>query len=313
MASRTIYTGIFRAGFPHLSEPHAANANDDPKFSIQAMFPKTGICPINNKPVCSWESIFAALDEVCQEQWQGSFEQVTAPGMGIQFPPRFQDGDTKFQKDAQGRPMAGQVRPETAGMWLISFKNADPVGVAAPTGEDIEPKAVYAGCWGRAQVEVSAYDGKQGRVVAIKLLNFQLCYDDESLGGRAPQQSAGQAFGSMAVDDSNVTAGTHAPAIPPAAGGTSSAPAAKKLVAVPGAQYTIEACQQSGWTEQQMIDNGIAKYEEAPAAAPAPAAAATGTVRMKADSPYTYEQLVAAKYTDQQMIDSGYAEPDFTR
>ena len=55
MASRTIYTGIFRAGFPHLSEPHAANANDDPKFSVQAMFPKTGVCPINNKPVCSWE------------------------------------------------------------------------------------------------------------------------------------------------------------------------------------------------------------------------------------------------------------------
>ena len=52
--------------------------------------------------------------------------------MGIQFPPRFQDGDTKLQKDAQGRPIPGQVRPETAGMWLISFKNADPVGVAAP-------------------------------------------------------------------------------------------------------------------------------------------------------------------------------------
>ena len=254
MASRTIYTGIFRVGFPHLEAPHAQNPTDAPKFSVQSMYPKTGICPVNQQPISSWESIFTALDEVCQEMWKMSFVDATAPGMGINYPPSLKDGDLKYLKDANKNPILGSIDPATAGMWLMSLKNSDPVGVADPSGTDVDPKSIYAGCWARGQVECSAYEGSHGSVVAVKLLNIQMAYDGDPLGNKKPAESAGQAFGTMAIADSNITAGQHAPIIP----GALAAPATGTVIMKPDCVHTYLALKTAKYTDQQIIDAGFA-------------------------------------------------------
>lgn len=56
--------------------------------------------------------------------------------------------------------------------------------------------------------------------------------------------------------------------VPVAAPAPAPVPAARQLVAVPGAQYTIEACRAAGWTDDQIVQNGVATWSSA---APAPA------------------------------------------
>lgn len=73
--------------------------------------------------------------------------------------------------------------------------------------------------------------------------------------------------------------------------------AAPALVQVEGAQYTIAQCLASSWTEQQMIDNGIAtrNVPAAPApAAPAPAAAQPSWAAAPATDPNAVAASAAA-------------------
>ncbi|WP_268836123.1 ssDNA-binding protein [Pseudoalteromonas sp. DL2-H2.2] len=232
MASRVIHSTVFRVSYPHLDKPHAQNPTDTPKYAVSMMIPKTGVCPINNQPT-SFDNVGQALNEVTMEEWGLPYDQAIAPGMGIQFPPSFKDGDTVFEKDQNGNPIPGQIRKGSAGMHILSVKNADPVGCVAPDGEtEIHGSAIYAGSWARAQLEVSAYTGANGRVVSVKLMNIQLCYNDEKLGGAPIHQSAAQAFAGQAITDTNVQAGQGQQQFAPAAGAVPGAPAAG---AVPGA------------------------------------------------------------------------------
>ena len=209
MANIVIQTTPVRVSFPHLDAPYvnSKSPQNKPKYGMSMLFPASGVCPINGQP-SSPDAILQALEEVCMKEWGIGFNQATAAGMGIEHPPRFKDGNTVFVKDAAGNPQHGVVAPETAGMWILSAKNPDPVGTVDPTGTaNISPASIYAGCWARCQLEVSAYTSKMGRVVAIKLLNVQMAYDDVAFGNRAPAQTAMQAFAGQAIADTNVAAG----------------------------------------------------------------------------------------------------------
>ena len=284
MANRIIFTKPFRVSFPHLAAPHAQEgSNEQPKFSIGALFPKSGLLPnhLGDGVPASNDTILAALDEVCQEQFgipyqaggltftQGhtmaSFpaadgwteESIIAQGyavkgqgapelLGVNFPPPCIDGDTdwKTEKNAQGIDVkqVGTPKDQTKGMWRMSFKNINSVGCAGADATPIDPNTIYAGCWARAQIEVTAYQGGKGNVITIKLLNVQMMFDDERFGGGHIQQSAEQAFAGMAVTNTNIATGTgqvmtpvaqHAPvaAAPVAAAPVAAAPVAPAPVA----------------------------------------------------------------------------------
>ena len=253
MANRIIFTTPFRVSFPHLAAPYAQEGSkEDPKFSIGAMFPKSGLVPahVANGVASSNENILAALDEVCNEAFginyradsltylngmtAASFadpawtpELIIAQGhavasaggtgnnasmVGVNFPPPLVDGDTDWvkEKNAQGVEMeqVGKPKPQSVGMWKMGFKNKETVGCADPSGQHtVDPKSIYSGCWAVAQLEVTAYQGKKGNVIAIKLLNVQMAYDDENFGGGHVQQAATTAFGDRAITNTNVAAG----------------------------------------------------------------------------------------------------------
>ena len=253
MSNRTIVTNYFRASFPHLDKAHKQEGSQgEPKFSIGALFPKSGVLPAHlGGHNASNDTILAALNEVCMEEWgipykgdgltftqghtmasfpadQGWTEDMiiqqgyaikaadAAEQLGVQFPPPCVDGDTDWmtEKNAAGVEVKkiGTPKEQSKGMWKMSFKNGEKVAVgsagsATSDPVDIEPSAVYAGCWCRAKIQVSAYKGGQGNVIAIKLLSVQKCYDDESFGGREAPQTAAQAFAGMGVADTNIQAG----------------------------------------------------------------------------------------------------------
>ena len=291
MSNRTIFTETFRVSFPHLAKPHTQKPGDVPKYQVSMMFPKTGICPLNNQ-ASNYNNIWQALDEVCMEEFGCGFEAATAPGMGINYPPKFKDGDTVFEKDANKNPIPGKIAPQSAGMWILSAKNEEPVGTVNPGAPgiapvDIAPSAIYAGCWARAQLEVSAYTGNHGRVVVVKLLNVQMMYDDERFGGKTPTQAASSAFADKSVADSNVQAGYGQTGAMPAVNNTvapapgaapvptpSAAPATPKLVMI-ATDYTYEQYIAAGHTDETLVSSGFAKMETPTPAAPTPAPAAT--------------------------------------
>ena len=203
---------------------------------------------VANGVVSSNESILTALDEVCMEAFgvtyqasnltftQGhtmaSFpapwtEQMiidqgyavkgagignNAAMLGVTFPPPLVDGDTDFksEKNAQGVNLKTTIPHESSvGMWKMGFKNVLPVQCCDPTGQHlIDPLSIYSGCWAVAELEVTAYVGGKGNVIAIKLLNIQMAFNDERVGGGAHiPQAATTSFANRAIVNSNVEAG----------------------------------------------------------------------------------------------------------
>lgn len=243
MAQKTIFTEFFRIGpFPSLDAPYASKPGDTPKYSVKAMFPQNGITKPTGQPTSGVANIIEALNAVCLEEFKADYATLLAnhTAYGIQYPPKFIDGNQDWQKDENGNPKIGQARPESAGMWCISFKSADPVDLVAPNGrENVTAAQMCAGYWARAEISVDAYVNKQKqRVLAVKLQNLQLCFEDEKLASGGNQKQAGTAaFANMAVPNTNVQPafnGVPTPgAMVPGAMVPGAAPAAP--AAVPGA------------------------------------------------------------------------------
>lgn len=204
MASVTITTNAFcRFGFPALAEPKKLSDKDVEKFRLQAMFSQhdeheiDGVGVIASHP---WE-ILDGLNEVCLSEFNfgiNSIEDVAAlkDDVGVQFPPNFKDGNKVKKTDEQGRPVPGEFDDRTAGYWLLNLTSLDKPAVIDHEEDMIDPKKVYAGSWGRVQVEISAYYKDRSPIVSIELLAVQYVYDDQSLGGgRPPRPDATKSFG----------------------------------------------------------------------------------------------------------------------
>lgn len=210
MAQKSVFTEFFRIGpFPSLDTPYASKPNDVPKYSVKAMFPQNGITKPTGQPTSGLANIIEALNAVCLEEFKVDYSTLLANHIayGIQYPPKFIDGNQDWQKDENGNPKIGQARPESAGNWVISFKSADPVDLVSPNGrENVTAAQMCAGYWARAEISVDAYVNKQKqRVLSVKLLNLQLCFEDEKLASGGNQKQAGTAaFANMAVANTNV-------------------------------------------------------------------------------------------------------------
>ena len=322
MASVTLTTNFFRASHVHLKEPYAHQATDTPKYSIECLIPKNGQIqpdgvaqPLN----ASWDPIYNAIKQVCLEQWQWQIDDSQMPNiaqaqqMGIQFPPQFKDGDAKPQKDQNGNPQPGTVDPITAGMWRLNINSYEQPMVFDPQGNEIKPGSEYSGCYGRATIEVSAFENRDRiRIIKIDLIAFQMAYHGERLGGSIDRRAAAMsAMQGMAITDTNVEQGFGAgagpaavpqpqtpPAAPAAAPATPAAPAAPATPAAPPAPATPAA---------------PATPPAPPAAPPAPAAPQDPVVLSDAlkQQGVTYQGMVDQGWTDDAMIQAGHATPNF--
>lgn len=288
MASVTIITDIFRASHVHLKEAKKFNDNDEPKFRVSALWPQSGVGTIEKLGVqfpSSHENVVTAIKQVVMEEFGFDFDPYDdkqAKMMGIQFPPNFKNGNLVLRKE-NGLPVPGELCPISSGNWILNLTNADQPGVVEGRNiSPIDPAAVYSGCWGRAQLEVSAFVTKgttPSRIISIKFLNFMMCYDDESFGGQGPKQEAATAFSGMNVANSNLSAGVGQGNFRPE--GANTAPAKPTAPVKPA--------------------------PVAPAKPTAPVKPVVPVLVMNADSPYTLDDLKAAEWTDEQIVEAGYA------
>ena len=207
MASVIVTTEAYiRVSYPHLAAPYAHQQGDDEKYRLQAMFSKSNEANIPEVGVIASHpfEIIDALNEVCLQEFNFPINDVTDVALlkeevGVGFPPNFKDGDKVKKKDEKGRPIPGSFDENTAGYWLLNLSSFDPVAVIDHEEDEIDPKKVYAGCWVRIQVEVSAYyNNSNSAIVNIEPLAVQYVYDDQQLGGgRPPRPDVKHSFGKV--------------------------------------------------------------------------------------------------------------------
>ena len=321
--NKTILTATGRAIFTHLENPQQPSPGMEgkPKYSLTMLFPKNAITTVTGAATSGIVEIQQALEEVCQGTWQQTF--ANAP-IALQMPNAFKikDGDVDFpKKDANKIPLVPhQTQDNMSGMWVVTFRNLDPVGCAQPSSvagvnDNIEAKAVYGGCWVRCQVEFAAYKVPAGFVLSGKLLNVLKCYDDTPIGGGKTQQvAATDAFAGVAVTGTNIQVGMN---LAPVSAALALAAPVAGITMVAGCQYTYESLSPA-WTDDQIVAAGYATknvvvtpppvVNAAPPPPPAPLAVVEAVLTTKVGSAHTVEVLLELGWTQAQIITAGHGE-----
>lgn len=232
--------------------------------------------------------------------------------VGVNFPPPLVDGDLDFksEKNAQGIAIKTNVPFESSvGMWKMGFKNIEAVGCFNPEGDrEVDPKSIYSGCWAVAEIEITAYVGKKGNVIAIKLLGIQMAYDDERLGGG---ETVAKGFGGRAITGAvkpvakgfGINKGSAVPTPKPIANGT----VAPKPIA-PAGQGTVAPKPQAPAPKSAPKPAPKPAPKAAPKPkAPAPIKPAEPVETLVFAEGYGRESFPADVWTDEMIIAENYA------
>lgn len=191
----------------------------------------------------------------------------------------------------------------------------------------VDPAKVYSGMVAYVSAGISGYTKGKGGIGGW--LNGVMITDEEAPMGRLDgKPSVDQMFSQVPGGDGSAPAPAPTPAVPPV---PNAAPQPAKLQMTAKANgVTLEAYLATpGWTEEMLIEQGLAErvapQPAAPAPAPTPAApvppvpptppapAAPATLTMTAAANgMTYQQYVDAGWSDDQMIQAGVAiKPSF--
>ena len=138
-----------------------------PKYSVSLIIPKSDTVTVNK--------IKAAIEAAYQEG-QGKLKGngKTVPPLSVLKTP-LRDGD-------QERPDS----PEYAGCYFINANSASAPGIVdADRQEIIDRSEVYSGVYGRASINLYAFNSNGNKGIACGLGNIQKVRDGEPLGGKS--------------------------------------------------------------------------------------------------------------------------------
>ena len=172
-----VTTGIVRMSYVHLFKPYAHSQDQDPKFSVTILIPKSDTVTMGNIT----RGIEAAKQRGANDKWNG----VIPPGVTDPVA----DGDGMRQ---DGTPFG----PECRGHYIITARSSadrPPEVVDTQLQPIINQAEIYSGIYGRVNVDFFPYfnSGKKG--IGCALNSVQKLRDGEALGGSAP--TAAEAFG----------------------------------------------------------------------------------------------------------------------
>lgn len=173
-----VTTGEARLSYVHLAEPYAYNKEQDPRYSVTVLVPKTD--------TSTKARIDAAVEEAkkagASEKWGGIIPPVVSVPL--------YDGDGVRPSD--GMPFGDECK----GHWVFtcSDKNRRPEVVDLSLNPIIDQTEIYSGMYGRVCFSVYPYahSGKKG--VGFGLGPVQKTRDGEPLSGGI---SAAEAFGAF--------------------------------------------------------------------------------------------------------------------
>jgi hypothetical protein len=277
--------------FPTLFVPEKAKGATEEKFSGVVLLPPT-------------DPQVAAINAAVNEAKQNTFPQGFPAAGDVCFAPY----DTKFGgKDYYDSRFSG---------WhVLSFtaKANDRPKVVDENFQDVlDPSKVFAGCVVEVNVGIGGYVMGKGGVGGF-LNGVMLLADEPPMGRLDGKPSVEQMFGNRG----NAAPGPNGPGAPAASGN-----AAPQFQMTASAQFSREEYHASGWTDEQLIAQGMMTKVETASAAPgpagpgapaapgpagsgAPAAPAAPQFQMTATAQYTREEYHASGWTDEQLIAQG--------
>lgn len=148
----------FNTGKVRISYPHIFQKDQNGKYSLVALVPKTDTATVNK------------IEEACQ--------QVYAENKNTVFKGLDYDEVSKPYHDGDGRkPKGGAYGPECKGMLVLSAKSSNkPVLVDSNKQAVVDESELYPGTWGRVGVKIAAYNA-QGNKGICCYLNGVLTYN----------------------------------------------------------------------------------------------------------------------------------------
>lgn len=175
MNTNTVTIGEVRFSYCNLFQPYAANANEEPLYSVTALIPKPNAAALND----CYAAIEAAKAAGISTKWNGAMPPVIDITL--------RDGDGPRPSD--GSPYGEECK----GHMVLKCKSKQrPFVVDANVQDIIDPSKVYSGCYGRVNVTFIAYNNNGKKGITCLLNGVQFIRDGEPLGGGV---TAAEAFG----------------------------------------------------------------------------------------------------------------------
>lgn len=170
-----VVTGKVRFSFVNVFEARAFGENNEPKYSVMLLIPKSDVSTINR--------CVKAIDAAAQKGLSTKFGGKLPPVLKTTF----KDADKDTDQD-------GEVFKDkwdyTEGHYIINVSSRNqPSVVDANLNPIINPVEFYSGCFGRASINFFAYNNNGNKGVSAGLNNLQKLEDGESLGNfSTPEQ-----------------------------------------------------------------------------------------------------------------------------
>jgi hypothetical protein len=183
ISNTRVRIGEVRFSYCHLFEKYAANAKDEPKYSMCVLIPKK-----DKKTLAMIESAIEAAKAEGPKKTKGWPGGKVPKNLSLPL----RDGD---EEDDRGEEFEGMY------FFNCSAHNNTPGVRVLENGKSVEAMGdedVYSGCWGAVSVTAFAYDSNGNKGVSLALDNVIKTRDDERLSGGT---SADADFADMCDDD----------------------------------------------------------------------------------------------------------------
>lgn len=181
MSTKVTTETAVRLSYTYLTEAHAQNEKDEPKFSTAILIPKSDTDTVKALRAAIQE----ALAEGVAKKWKGKKPS------DLHNPLR--DGDTKEDKD--GNPDALY-----AGHWFLNAKGPrggveQPILLDKNSQETNSGSVIYSGVFARVSLQFYAYDSNGNKGVAAGLTAVKSLEYGEPLGNVVTADTARREFG----------------------------------------------------------------------------------------------------------------------
>lgn len=173
-----VVTGKVRFSFVNVFEPRAFHENQEPKYSVMLLIPKSDVGTL--------DAIKKAIDAAAQKGLHTKFGGKLPPVLKTTL----KDADKDTNNDGE---VFKDIWDYAAGHYIINVSSRNkPQVVDADLNPILNPAEFYSGCYGRASINFFAYNNAGSKGISAGLQNLQKLEDGEPLGSiSTPEQDFG--------------------------------------------------------------------------------------------------------------------------
>ena len=181
--STKVVTGKVRFSYVTIFEPKAQGDNDELKYSVMLLIPKSDTATLNK------------INAAMAEAREAFCKKHGASALPVKPITPLHDGDGL--KPNTGEPYG----PECKGCYVISVSSKNkPVIVDNFRNPVTDPNEVYSGCYGRAAINFYGYNNKK-KGIGAGLLSIQKLHDGEPFGTTGSADDFDDDYNDGADDD----------------------------------------------------------------------------------------------------------------